>query len=199
MYQRHDEYLTSWRHLLRWGSPWGSAASGSLHSASKCSPPPDPERHRNREKEREMDRGPQDRGSAVTSHSAPKPTDPALSLGLDNATQRAHTCSTQRRAHARTQVLSILQLSYFSLSLTHSSPRCLSGSWTGQFSASCCHREPGRSTPERVTDRQVVDRDRHVGQTEVEGRWPGTHNTWEKWTTTGGQCLLYSSLRVLVH
>lgn len=39
---------------------------------------------------------PRDGGSAVTSHLAPKPTDPALSLGLDNATQRAHgTACTQ--------------------------------------------------------------------------------------------------------
>lgn len=43
--------------------------------------------------------GPQGSGSAVTSQPAPKPTDPALSLGLDNATQQAHTSSTNTHKH----------------------------------------------------------------------------------------------------
>lgn len=77
-----------------------------------------------RERERVIWVEPQDRGSAVTSHSAPKPTDPALSLGLDNATQQAHTfahtfahpCSTHRRAH---KILSTLLSSCPSLLWKH--------------------------------------------------------------------------------
>lgn len=84
---------------------------------------------------------PQDRGSAVTSKLAPKPTDPALSLGLDNATQHAHCCSTCCIGK------------HTQKNFTHASPLCLSGSWTSRFSASCCHLGPGHSTPDRITDR----------------------------------------------
>lgn len=79
------------------------------------------ERKRERERWTKRWTRPQDRGSAVMSQSAPKPTDPALSLGLDNATQRAHTCSTYRQAHTHThtQELSVTPLhsSFFTLSL----------------------------------------------------------------------------------
>lgn len=63
---------------------------------------------------------PRDGGSAVTSRLAPKPTDPALSLGLDNATQPAHGTARTQTPSAR-----------FPPSSSHkhtASPLCPSGS-----------------------------------------------------------------------
>lgn len=114
---------------------------------------------------------PQDRGSAVTSQSAPKPTDPALSLGLDNATQQAHTCSTYRQAHTHKYCpFYRFALLFFSLINT---PLTSMSVWKLNKSI-FCQLLPSRARTFHAWegDRQVVDRDRHVGQTEVgEGEW----------------------------
>lgn len=88
--------------------------------------------------------------------STPKPTDPELILRLGNATQPTFIFT-----HVANTLLSTLSPSP---SETQDSLLCQSGSWTSRSSASCCHLEPGRSTPERGTP----ETDREVGQTEVE-------------------------------
>lgn len=151
--------LTSSRRLQRSGSPSGWAASGSLHSALKCSPPPGPEGYTDGQTERVIWLGLRDRGSAVTSQSAPKPTDPALSLGLDNATQQALTST-----HTHRKCSKLEPFPNFFLLWTRPSPLYPSGSWTSRSSASCCHLGPGRSTPERVTDRLSKETEKWVRQ-----------------------------------
>lgn len=155
--------LTSLSRLQRSGSPSGWAASGSLHSALKCSPPPGPEGYTDGQTERVIWLGLQDRGSAVTSQSAPKPTDPALSLGLDNATQQALT-STHTRAQEMLKTRTLR--SFFSLMNT-----TLTSISVWKLNKSIfCQLLPSRARTFHAWegDRHVVQRDRKMGQTEVE-------------------------------
>lgn len=132
---RDEENLTSWRHRRHSGSLWGWAASGSLHNALRCSPPPGPEKTREK----------QDQGDE-TLHQ----------LRRDSGQQNL---LTQHKASGWVTPPNEETQTQFYLC----SPRCLFGSWTGRSSASCCHLEPGRSTPER-TQRRGSDRGGGVGK-----------------------------------
>lgn len=60
-----------------------------------------------------------DGGSAVTSRLAPKPTDPALSPELDNATQRAHGTARTQTPSTRVPPSPLFLFSSSSSSQTH--------------------------------------------------------------------------------
>ena len=149
------------------------------------------ERERKRDRERNMSRsGPQDRGSAVTSHWAPKPTDPALSLGLDNATQHSHTHAAHTVSTSpHTQILSI----FFPLSCENT-PLTSMSVWKLNKSI-FCQLLPSRARTFHAwkSNRQVVDRDRQAGQTGEGGRWLSYHNVWQNFYCVALSRFLYTA------
>lgn len=119
--------------------------------------------HRDRERWTQRWTEPQDGGSAMTSQSAPKPTDPALSPRLDNATQQAHIYCTRDRTHTNTvHSTPFTPLSFLPLITT---PLTSMSVWKLNKSI-FCQLLPSRARTFHAWegDRQVVDRDRHVGQ-----------------------------------